>query len=56
MAKKKAASTRKSAKKTDSPVMPKRIFAQASPMSIGGLSIFDAGALRILRKSGEFLS
>jgi len=47
MATKKTSSSRASAakrtsKSSDAPVMPKRIYAQASPHSIGGVSMFDA--------------
>jgi len=36
------AKARRKAVKTAAPVMPKRIFAQASPRSIGGVSLFEA--------------
>lgn len=54
MAQKKSA--KKAAKKSAAPEMPERIFAQASPKSLGGLSMFAASADRIRKRSGEFNS
>jgi hypothetical protein len=36
------AAAKRTTKSSDAPMMPKRIYAQASPHSIGGVSMFDA--------------
>jgi subtilisin family serine protease len=57
MATKKTASSPSKAKKdTAKPVVPKRIFAQASPHSLGGTSVFEAQAGIDSSSAASFLS
>lgn len=50
------AARRKNVKKGDRPAVPKRIFAQASPRSVGGVSLFEAGEQINAKTVGNFFS
>lgn len=57
MAMKKAAGGKMAATRKKSPAkMPGRIFAQASPLSIGGLSMFEASTNRLMKHAEDFNS